>query len=71
MLRVDMGDITNVNNILLAPPAPSDPVPEYPWPFWGLSTGNMAEVSPGVGSDFVWEIWRNCSGTGPDRGLGM
>ncbi|TVY92810.1 hypothetical protein LAWI1_G003509 [Lachnellula willkommii] len=71
ILRVDMGNITNVTDILLAPPAPSDPVPEEPFPFWGLSTGNVAEISPGIGIGFVWEIWRNTSGVGPDRGLGI
>ncbi|TVY33186.1 hypothetical protein LOCC1_G007936 [Lachnellula occidentalis] len=71
ILRVDMGSHTNVGNILLAPPAASDPVPQDPYPFWGLSTSNVVEVSPGVGVGFVWEIWRNTSGVGPDRGLGM
>lgn len=71
MLRVDMGTTTNVANVLLAAPAASDPKPEGDHPFWGLSTSNVAEVSPGVGVGFVWEIWRNTSGTGPDRGLGM
>ncbi|TVY65638.1 hypothetical protein LSUE1_G006974 [Lachnellula suecica] len=71
MLRVDMGEITNLNNVLLAPPAASDPAPTNPWPFLGLSTGNAVEVSPGIGLGFVWEISRNTSGTGPDRGLGM
>ncbi|TVY39241.1 hypothetical protein LCER1_G009219 [Lachnellula cervina] len=71
ILRVDMGSTSNVENILLAPPASSDPAPEEPFPFWGLSTSNVAEVSPGVGIGFIWEIWRNTSGVGPNRGLGI
>lgn len=36
ILRVDMKNYTSVANMLLAPPDPSDPVPEEPTPFWGL-----------------------------------
>ncbi|KAF8852570.1 hypothetical protein BDZ45DRAFT_749457 [Acephala macrosclerotiorum] len=71
MLRVDMKNITNVLDLIFAEPAPSDPVPQQPTPFWGLSTSNVAEISPGVGIGFVWEVWRDTTGTRVDRGLGI
>ncbi|KUJ16117.1 uncharacterized protein LY89DRAFT_75184 [Mollisia scopiformis] len=71
ILRVDMKNVTNVLDLLFCPPAASDPTPESPTPFWGLSTSNVAEVSPGLGIGFVWEIWRDTTGLTQDRGLGM
>ena len=73
MLRVDMKNITNVYGKDFAQPYAGDPAPDPkgPTPFWGMDTSNVAEVTPGVGIGFVWEIWRSPEGPYEDRGSGI
>ncbi|KAG4436532.1 hypothetical protein IFR05_007970 [Cadophora sp. M221] len=71
ILKVDTKDIKNVNDWDFAKAHSSDPPPQGNTPFWGMDTSNVAEVSPGVGVGFVWEIWRAVSGEYVDRGAGI
>ncbi|KAL5325306.1 hypothetical protein ACEPPN_006431 [Leptodophora sp. 'Broadleaf-Isolate-01'] len=68
ILQVDTKDIKNVNGWDFAKAHSSDPPPQGNTPFWGMDTSNVAEVSPGVGVGFVWEIWRAVTG---EYGAGM
>lgn len=73
ILSVNTQGITSVSNSNFAVADPSDPVPDPngATPAWGMDTSNIAEVSPGVGIGFVWEIWRSSSGAYVDRGSGI
>lgn len=73
MLRVDMKNITLISGVDFAKPYSGDPAPDPngPTPFWGMDTSNVAEVEPGVGVGFIWEIWRSVDGKEEDRGCGM
>ncbi|KAL2062074.1 hypothetical protein VTL71DRAFT_6340 [Oculimacula yallundae] len=71
ILAVDTKDIKNVNDWDFAKAWSGDEKPPSDTPFFGMDTSNVAEVSPGVGVGFVWEIWRNTQGKEVDRGAGI